>query len=87
MHVQPGARRPGVAGVHGDALKLAVSAPPVDGKANDAITAMVAALFGVPSRAVTVVAGHTARRKTLALEGLSLATAEARLAAALATKP
>jgi uncharacterized protein (TIGR00251 family) len=65
IHCQPGAKRMEVAGVHGDALKLRVSAPPVEGKANAAVVAFLADQFGVPQRAVTIVHGETARRKTV----------------------
>lgn len=86
LHVQPGAKRAAIVGVHGDALKVAVQAPPVDGKANDAITLLIADAFKLPARAVSIVSGHTARRKVVALEGLSLADAEPRLRAILAPK-
>ncbi len=79
VHAQPGARRTAIVGVHGDALKIAVSARPVDGKANEAIVKLVAELFAVPARAVTVIGGQTARRKTLQVDGPSLEEAERQL--------
>lgn len=79
LHVQPGARRNSVVGVHGDALKIAVSAPPVDGKANDAICSFVASLIGVPARSVSIVAGATARRKIVAISDSSLGEIKVRL--------
>ncbi|MDQ6611111.1 MAG: DUF167 domain-containing protein [Gemmatimonadota bacterium] len=79
LHVQPGARRTGVVGIHGDALKVAVKARPVDGRANDAITAVVARAFELPLSAVSIVSGHSARRKVVALAGISLAEAQAQL--------
>jgi hypothetical protein len=87
VHAQPGARRNAIVGVHGDALKIAIAAQPVDGKANDAIVAFLAESFDVPRRAVSVVSGQTARRKTFAIEGLSLADARERLSALLAILP
>ncbi len=69
MHVQPGARRAGLAGVHGERLKLAVAAPPVDGHANAAVLAQIAALVGVPVRDATLLRGAQSREKTVALHG------------------
>lgn len=80
VHVQPGAKRPGLAGWHGDAVKVRVSAPPVDGRANDAVVALVAEVLGVPAGAVTVVAGHTSRRKRLRISGRDAADVRDRLA-------
>lgn len=69
LHVQPGARRTEVAGVHGEAaearLKIRLAAPPVDGKANAELLRFLAEAFGVPARAVTLVGGETSRRKTV----------------------
>ena len=68
IHVQPGAKKSQVAGVHGDALKIRVAAPPVEGKANAALIAFVAEAFGVPKRNVTLIRGETGRRKTVSVE-------------------
>ncbi len=65
LHVQPGAKRTEVAGVHGDALKVRLAAPPVDGKANAALLRYLSDAFGVPQRAVTLVRGETSRQKTV----------------------
>ncbi|KPL89543.1 hypothetical protein SE16_03750 [Ardenticatena maritima] len=72
VHVQPRAARTQVAGVHGDALKIRLNAPPVDGRANDALCAFLAEMFGVPRRAVEIVQGDTARRKIVRIEGVTL---------------
>lgn len=85
VHVQPGAKRNAVLGEHGGALKLAIAAPPVDGKANEAIREFVAAAFGTPSRAVAVVSGHSSRRKVLSIEDMTLEEARRRLTALLDT--
>jgi uncharacterized protein len=63
IHVQPGAKRTEVAGVHGDALKVRIASAPVEGKANDALIAFLAEAYGVAKRAVTLVRGETSRRK------------------------
>ncbi len=47
VHVQPGARRSEVAGRHGDALKVRIAAPPIDGRANEAVLALVSEEFGL----------------------------------------
>lgn len=65
VRVQPGAKRSAVTGRHGDRLKIAVQAPPVDGKANEALCAFVASWLDVPRRSVVVGAGETSRDKRL----------------------
>lgn len=71
LHVQPGARTTAVAGCHGDAIKVRLAAPPVDGRANEALLAFVAERAGVPSRDVTLVRGATSRRKVVEVRGLA----------------
>jgi uncharacterized protein (TIGR00251 family) len=68
LHVQPGAKRTEFVGVHGDALKVRLAAPPVDGKANAELLRFLADAFGVPVRQVTLVRGETARGKTVRVE-------------------
>ena len=68
LHVQPGAKRTEVAGVHGDALKIRLAAPPVDGRANAELLRYLAAAFGVPVRDVTLIRGDTSRRKVVRIE-------------------
>lgn len=63
LHIQPGAKKTEVAGPHGDALKIRLAAPPVDGKANAALTAYVAEKVGVGRTAVELVSGQTSRAK------------------------
>ncbi len=70
VHVQPRAARTELAGVHGTALKIRLAAPPVDGAANDALAAFLAERFGVPRRAVRIVAGHASRAKIVELDGV-----------------
>ena len=65
LHVQPGAKRTEVAGQHGDALKVRLAAPPVDGKANGELLRYLAEAFGVPLRSVTLVRGESSRRKVV----------------------
>ena len=69
--VQPGASRERVVGLRGDAVKVAVTAPPEKGKANRAVVRLIAGEFGIAARAVTVASGAGSRRKLLHLEGVS----------------
>lgn len=74
LHIQPGAKKTEVAGEHGDAIKIRLAAPPVDGKANAALLAFIAEKLGVAKGAVTLKSGQTSRRKVVevggALEGV-----------------
>lgn len=81
LHIMPNAKHTGPAGLHGDALKLRLQAPPVDGKANDALVRYLAARLNVPRSAIAISHGHTARRKQIEIRssGLSAAEAERRL--------
>ena len=81
VHVQPRAKRPGIDGTHGDALRVRVQAPPVEGAANDAVIAVIAAALGVPLRAVRIAAGHTSRQKLVDVDGITASAAAARLLA------
>jgi hypothetical protein len=63
VHVQPGARADRLDGCHGDRLKIRISAPPVDGKANDHLLRYLAGLFDVPLRDVSLLSGTGARAK------------------------
>jgi uncharacterized protein (TIGR00251 family) len=74
----PNAPRSEVVGWLGDALKVKVHAPPVEGRANDALCAFLAETLGLPRRAVTVLRGDTSRQKLVRLDGLTLAEVKAR---------
>jgi uncharacterized protein (TIGR00251 family) len=63
LHVQPGAKKTEFAGMHGARRKVRLAAPPVDGKANEALIAFLAAEYGVPKRNITIDAGEHARQK------------------------
>jgi uncharacterized protein (TIGR00251 family) len=71
--VQPRASRAGVGPAVGDRLRVSVTAPPVDGKANAAVIEALAAAFGVRRADVTIVRGETGRRKTVRVAGATLA--------------
>ena len=68
LHVQPGAKRTEVAGRHGDALKIRLAAPPVDGKANAELLRFLSDAFDVPLRNVTLVRGESSRQKIVRIE-------------------
>jgi len=70
VHAQPGAGRTQVVGRHGAALKVRVAAPPEQGKANDAVAALLAEEFGVKASAVTLVGGESSRSKRFRLDGI-----------------
>jgi uncharacterized protein len=78
----PNAPRDQVAGWLGDALKVKVHAPALDGRANEALLEFLAAELGLPRRAVTLVRGDKSRHKVVRLEGVTLAQVKARLPAA-----
>ncbi len=71
LRVQPRASRNAIAGEMGDAVKLAITAPPVDGKANQAVIEYLSDLFRVPKSSIVIVAGETGRNKVIAIRGLS----------------
>jgi uncharacterized protein len=71
VRIHPRAKKNGITGEVGDALKLALTAPPVDGKANDACIDFFAKLLEVPRSSVTIAAGQTSRNKVVRVAGLS----------------
>ena len=77
VHVQPGARADVAAGSFDGRLRVKVAAPADDGRANDAVTALLARLLGVRRSDVTLVSGRTSRRKDVIVQGLTLQAAQA----------
>jgi uncharacterized protein (TIGR00251 family) len=69
--VSPRASRSRIMGVHDDRLKIQLTAPPVDGKANDALVRFLAEAVGVPRAQVEVVGGQTNKRKTVRMVGVA----------------
>lgn len=67
-------------------LRVVVSAPPTDGKANRAVVALLAEVFGVPPSAVTILRGETGRKKTVRIEGATQASLDQLLRQASPTK-
>lgn len=72
LHVQPGAKRSEIAGLHGDALKIRLAAPPIEGRANEALLKFIAGVFAVPVRNVALYQGSQSRHKVVAVSGSSI---------------
>jgi hypothetical protein len=70
IYVQPKASKTEFAGVHGGALKFRVTAPPVEGAANDALGAYLAERFSLPKKAVVLLSGQGSRQKRVLLAGV-----------------
>jgi uncharacterized protein len=79
VKVQPRARKNAITGVVGDAIKLALTAPPVEGRANEAVIEFFADLFEIPRASVTIASGATSRTKVLRVAGLSKEAVQDRL--------
>ena len=79
LHIQPGAKKTEVAGVHGDALKIRLAAPPVDGKANLCLLNFLAARLGIAKRQVALVSGASARAKRVRIEGVDAESVRCKL--------
>jgi uncharacterized protein (TIGR00251 family) len=79
IRVQPRAKRTEVAGERGGAVVIRVSAPPVEGKANEAVEKLIADKLGVPKSAVAIVRGDSSRDKLVRIAGLSADEARTRL--------
>lgn len=75
VHVVPRAKTTEVAGRHGDAIRIRLAAPPVDGAANEELVRFLAERLDVPRSAVAIVRGASARRKTVAVHGVTTAAA------------
>ena len=71
VRVQPRSSANEVVGVHGDALKVRLMAPPVDGAANDLLVKFLADALEIPTRAITIVAGASSRTKVVELVGIT----------------
>ena len=83
VRAQPGAKKTAIAGVYGEGdaaqLKIAVQAPPVEGRANEALIAFLAETFGIPKRSVELVSGESSRSKVFWLRGVGLKHAHSKL--------
>jgi uncharacterized protein len=71
LHIQPGAKKTEIVGLHGEALKIRLAAPPVDGKANEALLEFLAEKVGARRTALELVSGQTSRTKRVRIDGCS----------------
>jgi len=78
IHVQPKASKTACVGIHGDAFKIRVAAPPVDGAANEALVRFLATEFSVPTADVQIESGASGRHKRVRLRGVTAARVVAR---------
>jgi hypothetical protein len=83
VRAQPGAKKTAIVGVYGEGaaaqLKIAVQAPPVEGRANSALAAFLAETFALPKNSVELITGELSRSKVFLLRGVRLEEAEAKL--------
>jgi uncharacterized protein (TIGR00251 family) len=85
VHAKPRAKKSKVVGERGDAVEIALAAPPVEGAANEELVRFVAKVLGVRQRDIELVRGETSREKLLSVTGLAAAEIESRLRAAFTT--
>jgi uncharacterized protein len=71
VRVQPRAKKDAITGELGDALKISLTAPPIDGRANEACIEFLAKLLKVPRSSVTIASGHTSRNKVIRVAGVT----------------
>jgi len=71
VRVQPRASATEIAGVHGDAVKIRLTAPPVDGAANEELVAFLSKVFVVARKSVRILAGESSRSKIVEIEGIT----------------
>lgn len=81
VRVHPGARRNEISGVHDGSLKISLTTPPTDGRANEALVAFIAGRLRVPRSRITLLTGATSRTKTLLITAKSAAEVQAALSA------
>ena len=84
VRVHPGAKRDAVTGTHDGAVKIALTTPPVDGRANEALVAFLANKLGVPRGKVTLLTGASSRMKTVRVVGLTASEVAEKLLSELA---
>lgn len=68
IHAQPGAKQTSFAGQHGEAIKIRLAAPPLEGRANQALFRFLSEVFAVPLSAITLMSGESARQKRVKIQ-------------------
>lgn len=86
VHVQPRAARSEIVGEHGDAVKVRLAAPPVEGAANDELCRFIAKTVGVPASRVAVVSGAGSRQKVIEIAGVDVEHVQAAVLRAMKSK-
>jgi uncharacterized protein (TIGR00251 family) len=84
VRIHPGARKNAIHGLHDGALKISLTTPPVDGRANDALIAFLSDRLRIPKARITLLTGATSRSKTLRVATLTAPEVEAALLTDLA---
>ena len=79
VRIHPGARKNAITGTHDSALKISLTTPPVDGRANEALIAFLAEALQIPKSRIALLTGQTSRTKTLRITGKSAAEVQAAL--------
>lgn len=79
VRVQPGARRTALAGLYQDSMKVSLQAPPVDGKANEALIGFLAEMTGMARSSISIVRGTTSRSKVVRFDNLTVEQLGAKL--------
>jgi hypothetical protein len=87
LYIQPKASQNRFCGRHGDELKLAITAPPVEGQANKAVQVFLAKFFGVGKAGVVLAGGQQSRHKRLIIKGLDSQTVRRLIEAATGSRP
>ncbi len=83
VFVQPRASRTVFTGIHGDAIKLAITAPPVDGKANTAVIKFLASFLGIKKKSLDIKRGLQSRNKSILISGLNAEDVRGKIEAVL----
>jgi hypothetical protein len=84
VRVHPGAKKNGVTGIHAGAVKISLTTPPTDGRANEALIALLAELLRIPRARISLTSGATSRTKLLRITGKSAAELQAALSPIIA---
>ena len=79
VRVHPGAKRNAITGTHDGALKISLTTPPTDGRANQALIAFLAERLNIPRTSIALLTGATSRSKTLRLTGITVDEADQQL--------
>jgi uncharacterized protein (TIGR00251 family) len=79
IYVQPRASKSAIAGMHDGCLKLAITSPPVDNKANRAVTAFLADFLNIPRKNIRLISGDKSRRKLFGIAGSTLIELQERI--------